>query len=169
MNIYCLDNDETDIRKILIECANSNKKKNIVDVVEKCLSEIATVPEKWDENIKEYKADYYIVIYDDYVKLCKLDEGYVNIIQFNKFTGNCVDKLLDHVIENDIQTLIFLKGYISSRKERRHIIADYHSSDMFEKDFSALTTMRKAAQDIVDKISKFQEDLTINDYTKIDE
>ena len=66
---------------------------------------------------------------------------------------------------NDMWTLDYFMRNINSRRFTREIEKDYHSSALFEKDFYALTRMKEAAQSIIENINKFQENITLVDYT----
>lgn len=165
---YTLDNDDVDIRKVLIECANTSHELSF-DLIDKCLENIAVPIEDESNDVSKIKASYHVIICDDTIRIINTEDDTVNVVYFNSFTGNCVDKLLDYIIENDMQTLAFLKNTIKRKRQQRHLIADYHSSDMFENDFRLLSKMKSTAQDIVERINKFQEDLTINEYTKLNE
>ena len=86
-------------------------------------------------------------------------------IYFSSLSGNCVDKFMTYKMGNDIWTLDYFMRNINSRRFTREIEKDYHSSALFEKDFYALTRMKEAAQSIIENINKFQENITLVDYT----
>ena len=89
------------------------------------------------------------------------------IIHFHETKGNCVDKFTQHILGNDISTINYLFLYIKDRERLRSIENEYHSSVLFEQDFSDMTHIKETAQSIIDKINKFQEQITLADYTKL--
>ena len=70
-------------------------------------------------------------------------------------------------MEDDISTINYLFLYIKDREYLRSIENEYHSSVLFEQDFSDMTRIKETAQSIIDKINKFQEQITLADYTKL--
>lgn len=86
-------------------------------------------------------------------------------IYFCRLSGNCVDRFMTYKMENEMWMLDYFMRNINSRRSTRDIEKDYHSSALFEKDFYALTRIKETAQSIIENINKFQEDITLVDYT----
>ena len=110
------------------------------------------------------KSDFIVDI--DYLKvrLFNVKEKSINYILFNKPNGNCVDKLLQHILLDKLQTIHYLYTDIDSRCDDRDKEINYHNSNIFENDFLDLSRIKSIAQSIVDNINKFQEDITLTDY-----
>lgn len=160
---YFLD-DSIDVRHMLIDCVDDyiasgydeyddlyKYVKNVIfSKFTKCISDVT----------------HYTLIVG--VTACSLiDERTEQLyrIHFSRLSGNCVDKFMAYKMENEMWTLDYFMRNINSRHFTRQIEKDYHSSALFEKDFYALTRMKEAAQSIIENINKFQEDITLVDYT----
>lgn len=152
--------DNADVRHILINFAKH------INAQELDLYKYIT--DSFDEqfNVCEdnVKSDFIVDI--DYLKvrLFNVKEKSINYILFNKPNGNCVDKLLQHILLDKLQTIHYLYTDIDSRCDDRDKEINYHNSNIFENDFLDLSRIKSIAQSIVDNINKFQEDITLTDY-----
>lgn len=156
---YMLDND-IDIRHMLIEYANSYDGK---EDLQKYLNYMFEKFTKCNSDFSHYR----IFAGADVCVLINETEKKVYNIHFHETKGNCVDKFTQHILSNDISTINYLFLYIKDRERLRSIENEYHSSVLFEQDFSDMTHIKETAQSIIDKINKFQEQITLADYTKL--
>ena len=156
---YMLDND-IDIRHLLIEYANSYDGK---EDLQKYLNYMFEKFTKCNSDFSNYR----LFVGKNVCVLINETEKKVYNIHFHKIKGNCVDKFTQHILGNDISTINYLFLYIKDRERLRSIENEYHSSVLFEQDFSDMTHIKETAQSIIDKINKFQEQITLADYTKL--
>lgn len=154
-----LDND-IDIRHMLIEYANSYDGK---EDLQKYLNYMFEKFTKCNSDFSHYR----IFVGTDVCVLINETEKKVYNIYFYETKGNCVDKFTQHILGNDISTINYLFLYIKDKEHLRSIENEYHSSVLFEHDFSDMTRIKETAQSIIDKINKFQEQITLADYTKL--
>ena len=154
---YIID-DGVDIRRMLIDCANQHDSNVSVLTDIKQLFEKFT---KCNSSIVHFR----IIVFKYMCVLVDERNKKVYHIHFYKHMGNCVDRFARNILENDAHTILYLLQYIEERSHLRSIETDYHSSVLFEQDFADMTRMKEAAHSIIDNINKFQERITLSDYT----
>ena len=79
--------------------------------------------------------------------------------------GNCVDKFMAYNMNTFVTNVKMQSHKIETGLEERMQAEDYHNSDVFERDFAALTEIKEMCLKMADKIQKFQENLTYAEYT----
>lgn len=156
---YILDN-EIDVRHMLIEYANNYDGK---EDLQKYLSYMFEKFTKCSSDFSHYR----VFVGKNVCVLINEAEKKIYNIHFHEIKGNCVDRFTQHILGDDISTINYLFLYIKDREYLRSIENEYHSSILFEQDFSDMTRIKETAQSIIDKINKFQEQITLADYTKL--
>ena len=88
-----------------------------------------------------------------------------DIIFVMEIPGNCVDKFMAYHMNKFTAKVRTLSQKIEQGQTVRMSEEKYHDSAQFEKDFSALTEIRKTCEGLAESIRKFQENITISNYT----
>lgn len=162
-------NDNVDLRYLLIDIAKHMSEPINVLYARSNLYEyiICKFDKLYNRKHKERNQmyDYSIHVEYDRIRLVDAHTKHVSYVMFNKTNGNCVDKLSRHILYNEVETLRYLLEDIDNRQSGRATETNYHTSSIFEQDFSVLTKMKETAQTIIDKINRFQENITLTDYT----
>lgn len=156
---YMLDN-EVDVRHMLIEYAHNYDEK---EDLQKYLNYMFEKFTKCSSDFSHYR----VFVGKNVCVLINETEKKIYNIHFHEIKGNCVDRFTQHILGDDISTINYLFLYIKDREYLRSIENEYHSSILFEQDFSDMTRIKETAQSIIDKINKFQEQITLADYTKL--
>lgn len=165
----CYEIDNVDLRYLLIDIAKHMSERinvlythsNLYEYIINKFDELYN--RKHEERNQAY--DYSIRIDYDRIRLVDVHTKHVSYVMFNKTKGNCVDRLSRHILYNEVETLRHLLEDIDNRQNGRATETNYHNSSIFEQDFAVLTKMKETAQTIIDKINKFQENITLTDYT----
>lgn len=151
---YLID-DDVNIRKAIIDYVNNHQgEKNIIKRFFERFTPVISDSHK-----------YVIDVQNWFCTILDVASYKIHKIYFHDIPGNCVDKFMKHILENYLDTINYIKDDINHRQNLRISEKNYHSSNVYEQDFSCLTKIKNNAKHIVDIINDFQEQITINKYT----